>query len=107
MSETPRDLAPGHVFAGDYRVVRPLAQGGMGAVYVVEQLSTGEKRALKVMHPQVASDARSWQRFAQEARAVTGVRSAHVVQVIQAGVERETATPWICMELLEGEDLAA
>ena len=34
-------LDNGVVFARDYRVVRPLSEGGMGAVYVVEQLSTG------------------------------------------------------------------
>lgn len=44
-------LAPGTVFAGDYRIERPLSQGGMGAVYVASQLSTGKLRALKLMHP--------------------------------------------------------
>src|SRR5438046_2332621 len=40
-------LSEGMVFAGDFRVVRPLSAGGMGAVYVVEQVSTGMQRALK------------------------------------------------------------
>lgn len=47
-------LASGSVFAGDFRIVRPLAEGGMGAVYVAEQLSTGRQRALKVMQPSLA-----------------------------------------------------
>ncbi len=42
-------LTPGTIIGGDFRVVRPLREGGMGAVYVVEQLSIGETRALKVM----------------------------------------------------------
>ena len=37
-------LSPGSIFAGDFRVIRHLADGGMGAVYVVEQLSTGKQR---------------------------------------------------------------
>jgi serine/threonine protein kinase len=45
------DLSPGSLFAGQFRIVRPLAKGGMGAVYVVEQVSTGRERALKLMHP--------------------------------------------------------
>ena len=46
-------LAPGAIFAGDFRVVKHLSAGGMGAVYVVEQLSTAKHRALKLMHPQL------------------------------------------------------
>ena len=49
-------LEPGAVFGRDFRVVRPLRAGGMGSVYVVEQLSTGAQRALKVMAPELASD---------------------------------------------------
>ena len=41
------DLQAGQLFAGDYRVVRLLASGGMGAVYVVGQLGTAARRALK------------------------------------------------------------
>ena len=100
-------LKPGAIFARDFRVVRPLAQGGMGAVYVVEQLATGHQRALKVMHPQVVDDEKSRERFAQEARVGAQIRSAHVVEVTAAGVDDETGTPWLAMELLEGEDLRA
>ena len=41
---TPTQLSTGPVFAVDFKVVRPLRAGGMGAVYVVEQLSTGKQR---------------------------------------------------------------
>jgi serine/threonine-protein kinase len=44
-------LTAGTVFAEDFRVIAPLAQGAMGALYVVEQLSTGRRRALKLMLP--------------------------------------------------------
>ncbi len=100
-------LKPGAIFAKDYRVVRPLAQGGMGAVYVVEQIATGHQRALKVMHPQVVDDEKSRERFAQEARVGAQIRSAHVVEVTAAGVDAESGTPWLAMELLEGDDLRA
>jgi tRNA A-37 threonylcarbamoyl transferase component Bud32 len=100
-------LAPGEVFARDFKVVRPLNEGGMGAVYVVEQLSTGNQRALKLMHPELVSDARLRQRFEQEARIGARIKSDHIVQVVGAGVDEGTRTPWLAMELLEGEDLAA
>jgi tRNA A-37 threonylcarbamoyl transferase component Bud32 len=97
-------LQSGSVFAGDYRVVRPLAEGGMGAVYVVDQISTGKARALKVMRPEIAHDADSRRRFELEARAGAGIESEHVVEIHSAGVDG--GTPYIVMELLEGEDLA-
>jgi TPR repeat protein len=100
-------LASGSVFARDYRVLRPLNEGGMGAVYVVEQLSTGSQRALKLMHPQFVQDPRSRQRFEQEARVGARIESEHVVQVLAAGVDDATGYPYIVMELLKGEDLAA
>ncbi len=78
----------------------------MGAVYVAEQLSTGKSRALKVMHPGLVSDVRLRERFSQEARFGAQIESEHVVEVVGAGVDTATGTPWLAMELLEGEDLA-
>jgi TPR repeat protein/serine/threonine protein kinase len=100
-------ISPGHVFARDYRVIRPLSEGGMGAVYVVEQLSTGNQRALKLMHPQLVQDVRLRQRFEQEAHVGARVESDHAVQVLAAGVDDDTGFPFLVMELLKGEDLAA
>ena len=100
------ELAPGALFARDYKVERALASGGMGAVYVVEQLSTGVRRALKIMRGELVADDKSRQRFDQEARLGALIASEHIVKVIQAGVDEASATPWLCMELLVGEDLA-
>ncbi|MEZ4393334.1 MAG: hypothetical protein R3A48_19790 [Polyangiales bacterium] len=54
---SPDPLQPGTLFANDCVVQRPLAEGGMGAVYVARRRSTGKERALKVLLPSVASDA--------------------------------------------------
>jgi len=97
-------LPPGTTF-GEFRIVRPLAEGGMGAVYVAEQLSTGKQRALKVMHGGLMQDARLRERFEQEARVAARIDSEHVVEVVGAGVDVPTGTPWLAMELLEGADL--
>jgi tRNA A-37 threonylcarbamoyl transferase component Bud32 len=79
----------------------------MGAVYVAEQQSTGKPRALKLMHADLLKDAGQRARFEQEARVGALLASDHVVQVIAAGVDEATRMPWMAMELLEGEDLAA
>ena len=99
-------LAPGAIFAGDYRIVRPLSQGGMGSVYVAEQLSTGNERALKLMHANLVADDRLLRLFEQEARIGSRIRNHHVVQVIDAGVDNDTGAPWLAMELLDGEGLS-
>ncbi len=101
------ELLPGVVVGGDFRVVQPLSAGGMGAVYVAEQLSTGKRRALKVMHPSLVVDPGLRERFAQEARVGSLVQSDHVVQVVGAGVDPVLGAPWLAMELLEGENLAS
>lgn len=78
----------------------------MGAVYIAEQASTGQVRALKLMHPQLVADPRQRERFEQEARVGARITSDHVVQVIGAGIDRDSGVPWMAMELLEGEDLS-
>ncbi len=106
-------LASGQVFAGDFVVERRLSEGGMGVVYVVVQQSTGKRRALKVMQPQLvmASDPaqtqKNQQRFMAEARAGGAIQSEHVVEVITAGVDAHSGAPWMAMELLDGNDLDA
>ena len=97
---------PGAVLGGDFRIVRPLKEGGMGSVYVAEQVSTGARRALKLMHPQFAEDATMRRRFDLEARAAARIESDYVVAVIAAGVDEAAGVPWIAMELLDGEELS-
>jgi serine/threonine protein kinase len=77
----------------------------MGSVYLAEQLSTGQRRALKILHEQFTADAAMRARFEQEARIVARIQSDHIVQIIAAGVDAESGHPWICMELLEGSSL--
>ncbi len=98
-------LEPGTVFASDFRIVEPLSEGGMGAVYVAEQISTRARRALKLMHPQLVRDPGLRARFEQEAKVSAQIPSDHVVQVIAAGVDTDSGMPWLAMELLDGTDL--
>ena len=100
------NLSPGTVFAGEYRIVQPLSSGGMGTVYIAEQMGTGKRRALKLMLPELVRDERLRARFAQEARVGARIDSEHVVEVVDAGVDTFTGMPYLAMELLDGEDLS-
>ncbi len=107
MTGLPPRLPPGSVFANDFKVVRPLKSGGQGSLYVVEQISTSKQRALKLMLPELVAQPASRKRFELEARIAARIKSDHVVESIASGVDAESGTPWLVMELLEGQDLAA
>ena len=99
---TTLDLAPNTDFAGEFRILRPLRVGGMGAVYVAEQRTTGTLRALKLMQRELVTDKALRERFEQEARVGASIDSDHVVQVVSAGVDAPSGIPWIGMREMPG-----
>jgi phosphate transport system substrate-binding protein len=99
-------LEPGTAIAGGYRIVRPIAEGGMGVIYEVDQVATGARRALKVMHARFANDETLRARFVQEARLAASIPSDHVAQVLDSGQDEATGALYMVMELLEGETLS-
>ncbi|HTQ41586.1 MAG TPA: substrate-binding domain-containing protein [Polyangiaceae bacterium] len=101
-----KTLSAGTIVGGGYRVLRVLAEGGMGTVYEVEQIATGARRALKVMHGQFARDPDLRTRFVREARLGTEIPSDHVAQIIDAGDDEPTRALYIVMELLDGATLS-
>jgi phosphate transport system substrate-binding protein len=101
-----KPLTQGAMVAGAYRVVASLAEGGMGAIYEVEQVATGARRALKVMHVQFAGDDSLRARFVREARLTAAIPSDHVAQVVDAGLDPASGALFIVMELLEGSTLS-
>jgi serine/threonine-protein kinase len=94
----------GRLVAQRYELLEEIAQGGMGTVWVARDHKLGRQVALKLMRAQSLEafpDAR--ERFEREARAAAALKSSHVVQVHDYGVD--DGTPFIAMELLEGESL--
>ena len=96
-------LAPGRVIAGRYRLEHLLGRGGMGTVWRAEHLALQSPVAIKVIDPIAAEDEASRKRFLLEARAAAALRSTHIVQILDHGVDEDL--PYIVMELLSGESL--
>src|SRR5688572_9467816 len=101
-------LAAGQVLAGRYRLVAPLGRGAMGEVWKAEHVSLGAPVAIKDIVDAGFDEANPLReelvtRFFREARAAAGLRSPHVVQILDHGVDG--GIPYIAMELLEGETL--
>ena len=95
-------LQPGERL-GSYRVLRALAEGGMGRVYLAEHVLIGKQVALKVLHAHLAADPELVQRFLSEARAVSRIQHPNVVQVFD--LELGAGRPYLVMEYLEGQSL--
>ncbi len=95
----------GDVLGGRYRLVAPLGKGGMGAVWRAEHLVLSSPVAVKLIHAPAAHSAEAQARFLREAQAAAQLRSPHVVQILDHGVQ--DGVPFIVMELLEGESLSA
>jgi serine/threonine-protein kinase len=96
-------VSTGRVIAQKYRLLYELGRGGMGSVWAAEHLSLGTHVAIKLIDRQAPS-ATALLRFEQEARAAAQLRSPHVVQVLDYGVDGKT--PYLVMELLEGQSLS-
>jgi serine/threonine-protein kinase len=103
---TESTLPEGTIVAQRLQVVRVLGEGGMGAVYEVEHLLTKHRRALKLLHPELASVAGVVERFLREASAAGRIGNAHIVETFDAGTTEDSA-PYLVMEMLEGYSLSS
>jgi len=77
----------------------------MGAVYEAVHIETDRPCALKVLHAAALESADLRDRFRREARVTSRIRSEFIVDVLDAGIDESTGTPFLVMELLQGEEL--
>jgi len=90
---------------GKYVLERPLARGGMGTIWVALDPQLKRRVALKTMHKDALLAPSALERFSREASTLAQLQTPHVVQIFDYGVA--ASVPYIVMELLAGEDLAA
>jgi len=98
------ELLPGIAVTPSVRLLRPLGKGGMGSVWIADHLTLGSHVVVKFMSDELARIPDAVQRFSREASAAFQIRHPHVVQMLDHGLTTD-GTPFIVMELLEGEDL--
>jgi len=94
----------GREVIGQYVVREKLGEGGMGAVYLVDQPSVGRRAAIKVLRPELSRNRDIAGRFNLEARAVSRLSHPNIVTIYNHGA-MDDGTLFLAMEYLEGRSL--
>ena len=104
VQEAHQDPLVGTTLEGRFLVERLLGEGGMGRVYVAEELRLKRRCALKVLLPELSADLGCRDRFLREAQAIAQIEHENVVDIYHLG-EETSEVVFFAMELLSGEDL--
>ena len=100
--DSPAEKLVGAVLNRRFRLVRLLGEGGMGAVYEAD--CAEGKRAVKVLHEEFNKIEEVRRRFFAEAEATQNLRHPNIVSALESAIA-EDGSPYIVMELLQGESL--
>ncbi len=98
-------FAPGSIFAGKYEVGDRLGSGGMSTVYLAKHKFLNKNVAVKVLHSNLASDAKSVQRFQMEAKAAFDLTHPNLLTIYDFGISQD-GQAYIVMDYIEGESLS-
>ena len=101
----PPEARVGQSLNGKWHVDRLLDVGGMGAVYEVTHRN-GRRAAVKVLHTRFARDPEVRRRFLREGYVANKIGHPGAVAILDDDIA-EDGSPYLVMELLEGESLAA
>ncbi|HLE42822.1 MAG TPA: serine/threonine-protein kinase, partial [Methylomirabilota bacterium] len=101
----PLDPAIAAALAADYRILDWLGAGGMGTVFLAEQIRVGNRKvALKVLHRRFSEDEEFITRFENEAASTGRINHPNVITIYESK-QAADRTLYIAMELVEGESL--
>ena len=88
-----------------YRIIEKIGAGGMGEVYVADDLNLNRKVALKFLPDALSQDNQAVERFVREARAAAGLNHPNICSVI--AIDESDGRMFIVMEFVEGPSLRA
>lgn len=103
-SQSLQHLEKGRVLGNRYEILEWIGGGGMGSIYSARRIHIGDIVAVKVLRPDVVTDAQSRERFQREARAAAKLHHPNAVVIHDFGQDPD-GTTFIVMELLVGRSL--
>src|ERR1700756_1350560 len=95
----------GQVLADRYRIVRLLGEGGMGQVYEAQHVNINKRFAIKLLRPEIVSNAEAVQRFRQEAWSASSIGHENIIE-IEDFATLPSGAVYLAMEFLVGNSLA-
>jgi len=98
------DSWEGQVLASQFKIEKQLGEGGMGVVFLAEQLGMDRKVVIKVMHAHMTANEQAVERFKREAKSVGKLNHPNIVQIFMFG-ETDDGSLYIAMEFVEGRSL--
>ena len=99
----PPMIAKGRDLFGKYRLLEKIGEGGMGEVWLVDNLQLDRKTALKLIKPEIAYNDKGWRRFQREARLMAKLEHPNAVVVYD--FRRTHSMGYIEMEFVRGRSL--
>lgn len=98
---------PGDLIGGRYALDELLGVGGTGSVFAADDTRTGERVAVKLLHPHLCADAASRDAFLREAERASRLAHPNIAKVRGAGLHDAAGVvqPWIAMDLATGPTL--
>ena len=99
----PEGLGKGELFAGRFELIEELGAGGMGIVYRAYDKQVGEEIALKILHPEIALDERTVDRFRNEIKLARRISHRNVCRMHE--LHEDGKQLFITMEYVSGQDL--
>jgi eukaryotic-like serine/threonine-protein kinase len=94
----------GQILDGRYRLIGKLGEGGMGEVYAAEHIHIEKRFAIKLLRPEIVSNAEAVTRFRQEARSSSSIGHRNIIAIEDFG-QLADGRIYMCMELLNGAAL--
>lgn len=91
---------------GSYRLLRPIGEGGMGAVWLAERTDGTLKRKVALKLPRLAWAQDLAVRMARERDILAGLEHPNIARLYDAGVDA-VGRPWLAIEYVEGRDLTS
>ncbi len=98
-----KEMERGTTIADRYEIIEELGRGGMGNVYRVVDKKINEEMALKLLHPVIAAEKKTIERFKNELKLARKITHKNVCRMHD--LNEEEGTPYITMEYVPGEDL--